>query len=70
MGGKGKEKERDVLVEIDAAVGEFAEGSLLLELCRGDGLVSARLPIFHPYPRRRLGSLIAVDGGFVSLRRL
>lgn len=35
--------ERDVLVEIDAAVGEFAEGSLLLELCRGDGLVSAGL---------------------------
>lgn len=37
MGGKAGERRRgdgegEVLVEVDAAVGEFAEGSLLLEL--------------------------------------
>ena len=44
--GVSRVGERDVLVEIDDALGEFAEGSLLLELCKGDGLVSAGLSQF------------------------
>ncbi len=37
-----------VLVEINAAVGEFAEGSLLLELYQGDVMSALR----SPYPCR------------------
>lgn len=43
VGGEG-----DVLVEVDAAVGEFAEGSLLLELC------SVASPVSHGVPAARI----------------
>ncbi len=42
--GRGGRGEGDVLVEVDAAVGEFAEGSLLLELCSVGSPVSDGLP--------------------------
>ncbi len=46
--GVRREGEGDGLVEVDAAVGEFAEGSLLLELC------SVASPVSHGLPDNRM----------------
>lgn len=54
-GGKGGEwnggaRKEDSLVEVDAAVGEFAEGSLLLELCAFKGTFFSALAFyFFPF---------------------
>ena len=72
---------RDVLIEIDAAIGELAKGSLLLELCGTnfssascsillDRLGSVKSSVFHGQDNLAYTDIFLISDGFFTYRRL